>query len=187
MRYAEHFPQEFYLSHLTGAVRLGHPSEHVSPQLVVVRMSLVDELQPLHKLNLLSGRSGGSNPVSTNLQHLDLFLVVIADVGNHLAKGRLQFVDRTLVLLRAVRAPVLLMSGIRRSDFEGQDYASRQLRSRVKFPSIQVEPRLRFKFHPCRASKLNLTLHPSASLHLCILPTPKSKTISHFQLQGHKF
>ena len=172
MRYAEHFPQDFYLSHLTGAVRLGHPSEHVSPQLVVVRMSLVDELQPLHKLNLLSGRSGGSNPVSTNLQHLDLFLVVIADVGNHLAKGRLQFVDRTLVLLRAVRAPVLLMSGIRRSDFEGQDYASR-----VKFPSIQVEPRLRFKFHPCRASKLNLTLHPSASVH-----PPNSQVEDNFSL-----
>ena len=100
----------FLLSHLVLAVRPGHPGEHVGPQLVVVRVSLVDELQPLRELDLSGGRSRGPVPVGANLQHLDLLLVILANVGDHLAKGGFQCIDRTLLLDGTA---VILVSEIR--------------------------------------------------------------------------
>ena len=100
----------FLLSHLAWALRPGHPCKHVGPQLMVVRVSLVDELQPLRELDLSGGRSRGPVPVGANLKHLDLLLVILANVEDHLAKGGFQCIDRTLLL---VGTAVLLVSEVR--------------------------------------------------------------------------
>ena len=100
----------FLLSHLAWALRPGHPCKHVGPQLLVVGVSLVYELQPLRELDLSGGRSRGPVPVGANLKHLDLLLVILANVGDHLAKGGFQCIDRTLLLDGTA---VLLVSEVR--------------------------------------------------------------------------
>ena len=65
---------------------------------------------PLRELDLSGGRSRGPVPVGANLQHLDLLLVILANVGDHLAKGGFQCIDRTLLLDGTA---VILVSEIR--------------------------------------------------------------------------